>query len=264
MKKQIYVFGDSYSDVGHSLKATGIPPSPPYFNGSYSNGLVWWEYLAASLGAIPTNFAFAGATTGNANAFNADSPQGLVPYYAGTLAAKLKTIIPNLHGLPGLHQQINTFTTANPSADPNALYILWAGVNDYIIRVTDATIPVSNLIEAVMTLATVGARNIMVFNLQDLGKLPGTRAPNQLSNSLSILTHAHNAKLATALDGLSQKLSLSTNVIPVDVNSLFNRVIATPEKFSFTNATGSCLTQLGVCAHPDTADFSLMKYSGNL
>lgn len=252
MNKQIYVFGDSYSDVGHSLKATGIPPSPPYSNGSYSNGLVWWEYLAIKLGAISTNFAFAGATTGRDNAFNPDSPQGLVPYFAGTLAAKLGTIIPDLHGLPGLQQQINAFTATNTSADSNALYVIWTGVNDYVgTRVTDPTVPVNNLSIAVTSLAAAGAKNIMVFNLQDLGKLPGPRIASQISTCLSTLTSAHNSELAATLDGLSQKLGSDINVIPVDASSLFNRIIAAPGGFGFTNVTDSCLTEFGVCDSPD-------------
>ena len=79
---QIYVFGDSLSDTGNSLKATGIPPSPPYFQGRSSNGPVWSEYLADDLGLTPqqqTNYAFGGANSGSDN-----------------------TLVPGLQGLPGL------------------------------------------------------------------------------------------------------------------------------------------------------------------
>ena len=69
---QLYVFGDSLSDTGNLFAATGgTNPIPPYFNGRFSNGPVWVETLAASLG-LPvnpsllggTNYAFAGAVTG--------------------------------------------------------------------------------------------------------------------------------------------------------------------------------------------------------
>ena len=38
--KNIYVFGDSLSDNGSLFAASGgmAPPSPPYFNGRFSNG----------------------------------------------------------------------------------------------------------------------------------------------------------------------------------------------------------------------------------
>jgi len=63
---QIYVFGDSLSDTGNAFSRTGSPP-PPYFNGRFSNGPVWVEYLADRLG-LPrnpsTNFAFGGGYHG--------------------------------------------------------------------------------------------------------------------------------------------------------------------------------------------------------
>ena len=68
----VVVFGDSLSDTGNLFAATGgTNPIPPYFNGRFSNGPVWVETLAASLG-LPvnpsllggTNYAFAGAVTG--------------------------------------------------------------------------------------------------------------------------------------------------------------------------------------------------------
>jgi len=40
-----------------------IPSSPPYFEGRFSNGPVWNEYLADDLGIPLINRAFGGATT---------------------------------------------------------------------------------------------------------------------------------------------------------------------------------------------------------
>ena len=43
----IYVFGDSYCDVGNIFKATGgTVPAPPYFDGRFSNGPIWIDHLA--------------------------------------------------------------------------------------------------------------------------------------------------------------------------------------------------------------------------
>ena len=39
--EQIVVFGDSLSDNGNQYKNTGQPPSPPYYNGRFSNGPTW-------------------------------------------------------------------------------------------------------------------------------------------------------------------------------------------------------------------------------
>jgi phospholipase/lecithinase/hemolysin len=208
----------------HFFHATqgATPPSPTYFDGRFSNGPVWEEYLAQELGLIvnpSTNFAFGGATTGFDNI--------------------------GFPGLPGLKQQISSFTAENPSANPNALYIVWAGANDYFSYflggVPNFNETVANLSQAVTSLAQVGAQNIMVVNLPNLGSFPVTGGDSQISSYLSTLTNAHNSDLNRTLNFWSQELSPEINIIPLDVNSLFNRIIAAPGEFSFTNVTDSCI-----------------------
>lgn len=226
---QIYVFGDSLSDTGNVFNATGglFPQSPPYFDGRLSNGPVWVEYLAPKLGANSTNFAYGGSSTGTGNAVLPDVP------------------------LPGLLNQVSLFTGANPNADPNALYTVWAGANDYLFGgVTNPTEPVGNLSAAVTSLYAAGARNIMVVNLPDLGDLPATRVDSQISSNLDALTEAHNSGLSATLDFLKQQKP-DINIIPVDVNSLFDEAIAQPEEFGFTNVTDPCLVGGVVCDKPD-------------
>ncbi|GAC1494226.1 MAG: SGNH/GDSL hydrolase family protein [Chamaesiphon sp.] len=235
---QLYVFGDSLVDDGNTfnatLKATGVGyPPPPYFGGRFSNGPVWVEDLAPLLGLTfnpNTDFAFAGATTSSNNIISS--------------------------ALPGLQQQIDSFTAqikaANQVADPNALYILWAGANDYLFAgVTDPTVPVNNLTQDVISLANVGAKNIMVANLPDLGQFPGTRNSPQ-SSPLTVLSNAHNSILASSLNSLSKNLDPSVNILPFDISSLLSRAIANPGGLGFTNVTDPCLSQSGaVCANPD-------------
>ncbi|MEH1864208.1 MAG: SGNH/GDSL hydrolase family protein [Nostoc sp.] len=225
----IYVFGDSLSDTGDVFNATGgiIPPSPTYFNGRFSNGPIWVEYLASDLGLklnLNNNFAYGGATTGYKNI--------------------------GLSSLPGLQQQINSFTSANTSANPNALYVIWAGTNDYLDyffgNVPNPNETVKNLSMAVTSLAAVGAKNFLVVNLPDLGKFPVVGGNNQDYSLLSTFTNAHNSILSANLNFLSQQLSPDINIIPLDVNSLFNRIIAAPEEFGFTNVTDSCIGDLSV------------------
>lgn len=227
---QIYVFGDSLSDTGNLFNATGLPPSPPYFQGRASDGPLWVEYLTSDLGLTSgqqTNYAFGGANSGSDN-----------------------TSIPGVQSLPGLQQQIASFQATNTQADPEALYVLWSGANDYLSRsVSDPAVPVNNISTAVSSLADSGAKNIMVVNLPDLGKLPGTSSDIQISTGLSALSEAHNAGLAANLNFLSQQADV--NIIPVDVNSLFNRAITTPSDFGFTNVTDACLTQASVCSNSD-------------
>ncbi len=230
--ERIYVFGDSLSDTGNVFKATEgvIPPSPPYRQGRFSNGPVWVEYLASELGSKPQtiNFAFGGATTGVAKTSNLD----------GTLQ------------IPGLLSQVRDFTAAHPNASPSALYIVWAGANDYLGDTTSPAVPLDNLSKAVRTLAAAGAHNILVVNLPDLGQLPATRNRSSAS-TLTRLTQAHNSGLFKILDRLSQSLAPEINLTLLDVNALFNQAIAEPGRLGFTNATAPCLDSSVVCGTPD-------------
>jgi phospholipase/lecithinase/hemolysin len=222
---QIYVFGDSLSDVGNVYQATNgkSPPSPPYFKGRYSNGPVWVEYLASGLkltSNLNNNFAYGGAKTGDSQ----DLP-------------------------PGVLTQIQRFKAKNPAANPNALYIIWAGANDYLGGATDTTVPINNLATSVKRLAEIGAKNIVVVNLPDLGKLPATRTTER-ANSLSSLTQIHNSGLAASLASLRQQIG-AINIKYVDVYALFKRVYNSPQQYGLKNVTQGCLNQGNICDRPN-------------
>ncbi|MBD2518800.1 SGNH/GDSL hydrolase family protein [Nostoc sp. FACHB-973] len=226
--EQIYVFGDSFSDDGNFYDITkdelavGIPPYP-YKDGRFSNGLVWVEYLAQDMGLNPslgTNFAVGGAKSGLYN-----------------------INIPPVHGLylTGVLSQINKFTAVNKSVNPHALYIVWGGTNDFL----DSKSPgnpsesVTNISIAVRSLATVGAKNILVANLFNLGNLPGTRN-SPTSKQLNDLVAEYNVELIKSINSLSQELN-HVNIIFLDVNLLFQQILANPGQYGFTNAMDSCL-----------------------
>ena len=56
---EMYIFGDSLSDTGNifDFTAGNIPPSPPFFEGRFSNRLIWIDYLAEDLGLNPITYA---------------------------------------------------------------------------------------------------------------------------------------------------------------------------------------------------------------
>lgn len=223
---RIYVFGDSLSDIGHIYQATNKqnPPSPPYFQGRFSNGPVWVEYLASDLKLslnLNNDFAYAGATTGNST----DVPLGVLA-------------------------QIEKFKASNSTADRDSVYIIWAGTNDYLQGEKDINVPVNNLTSAVKSIVAFGGKNIVVVNLPDLGKVPGTRTTDRAA-SLNNLTRKHNAELATSIDKLRQQLNSDITLKYLDANSLFNQVIGNPAKYGFTNVTQACLKEKIVCSNPD-------------
>lgn len=242
---QFYIFGDSLSDVGNIFQATNrvYPPNPPYFKGRYSNGLVWVEYFASKLALTPKqiiNFAYGGATTATVSS----------------------------NGIPGLLGQVYNFTKAYPDVDPNALYIIWAGANDYLYDVTNPAIPVENLSRAIQSLSQAGAKKILVGNLPDLGNIPATRNSSK-SSALSAVSDAHNRGLAESLDVLQNKFGSHTKIIQFDAHSLYQEAISNPQKFGFTNVTNACLSNFASCdnsnkflfwdgIHPTTAAHEIL------
>ena len=224
---ELYVFGDSLSDIGNVFNATGgfHPSNPPYFQGRFSNGLVWVEYLASGLALTPkqnTNFAYGGATTGSGN----------------------------VNGIPDLLTQVDGFTKVQQQVDPNALYILWAGANDYLHGMSNPSLSIGNLSQAIQSLSKAGAKKILVANLPDLGNIPATRN-SPYSSILSSATIAHNLGLAKSLDILKQKLGHDTQMIMLDVHLLYQEASINPAKFGFTNVTEACLNNLTTCDNPD-------------
>lgn len=235
----IYAFGDSLTDTDNVFNLTGQPPSP-YFMGRASNGLLWVEYLADKLNlsiqpstSSGTNFAFSGATTGTANTL--DVPQ-----------------------FPGLQQEVLGYLSSNNfMADPDALYTVWAGANDYLptdsttfTPYTEPTITVDNLAFVVGALANAGAKNFLVVNLPDLGELPRTLNTSG-ADALNDLTQAHNILLSVELDNLP--LSPDVDISILDVNSLFDNILANPASFNFTNVTDPCFDRVAqtICSNSD-------------
>lgn len=259
---RINVFGDSLVETGNLFNLTGLPPSPPYFEGRFSNEEIWVDILAETydlnpilateLGTIiPTegvNFAFSGATTGLTNIGG--------------------------NALPGLQQQIEAFRdlTAIAPADVDALNIIWAGANDYFQALPSsdgAIVPLAevpeqateNLASAVESLYEVGARNFLVVNLPDLGETPFTDSLNQffpgIADRLNTLTGIHNSLLDRQLNNLSTVLP-EIQLTTLDANSRFRSIITEPSQFGFSNIDNSCLLNFqpgfifdGVCDNPN-------------
>ncbi len=223
---QLVVFGDSLSDTGMVFRSTNglYPPDPPYFQGRYSNGRVWVEYLADQLGLSATqinNFAYGGATS-------SDRSDGLVP---------------------GLLSQVQSFTQTHSWLDSSSLYVLWAGANDYLQGTNNPTTSVKNIIDAIDTLSSAGAKRLLVANLPNLGQLPATRNSANSAN-LTALTQTHNQDLRRSLKVLGQQQS-DLKLITLDANTLYQTAIAQPAKFNFTNVTSACVSGTRSCDHPD-------------
>jgi phospholipase/lecithinase/hemolysin len=241
----LYTFGDSLSDVGDSdsavmslYKLLGNNCDPlhqcgllgPYSHGRLSDGPVASEQLAAALfpgGVNPTNFrsyAVAGANTGDSNSG-----------FGG-----------NLLNLPGMKQEVDNYLSdSKGTADPNALYFLWGGANDYFSG-DPAAAAAQNLAGYVSTLANAGAKHFLVPNLPDLSLTPDQlHKPEAQAFSL-----AFNSDLAVQLGNLHLP---GATIASFDVYSFFNGVVQDPAKFGFTNVDSPCVSlgDISACGNPE-------------
>lgn len=224
---RIIVFGDSLSDTGNLHLLTGGYPPPPYADGRFSNGPLWVEYLAEDLGMqlSPTdNYAVGGATTGHDN--SNDGLFGMV--------------------YPGFQDELDAFLATLPplGADPEALYVVWVGANDFFEALTTGVGPaeligtgVSNTTHAVQVLWQAGARHILVLNLPDLGITPYGLASG-IGGSISQLSAAYNQALEAALQSLAEADILT---IRVDAFSILQDMVGSPQEYGFVNVTQPCL-----------------------
>ncbi|MBD2210578.1 PEP-CTERM sorting domain-containing protein [Calothrix sp. FACHB-156] len=272
----IYVFGDSLSDAGNVYNSTidpntgiGFPP-PPYSDGNFSNGPIWIDELAKKLQLDSSPTLYTDVAKGAA-------PKNGINYaFGGATSIDKNTISPLL---PGFQQQIAAFTTPlfpTKNADSNALYVLWTGANDYLPTnadpnyfkpFTDPKTTIDSLKIAIASLADVGAKNILVVNLPDLGQLP--RANNldptfplppetpatQVSQALTDLTKEHNSDLSDAIADLNKVLNPDVKLMSLDVSSVLADIIYDTEKmkgvkYGFKEVDKPCLVDPSCAANP--------------
>ncbi|MCV2358306.1 SGNH/GDSL hydrolase family protein [Paucibacter sp. TC2R-5] len=224
---KVVAFGDSLSDNGNFLLATGgALPQAPYYNGRFSNGQVAVEYLAQGLGVALNDYAYGGAETGLLN--------------GAAVAAGIPGPLQNT----GVLSQVGAFKAGlgGASADANALYFLWAGANDFEYQGFTAAVAqtaINNLSTGVQTLYGLGARNFLLPGLADLGFTPRGLASGQ-SSSLQLLSMGFNQGLGLAIDQL--RLMPGVHISYFDIFASQHDLIANPASYGLSNVTDACFS----------------------
>ena len=226
---EIVSFGDSLSDVGNLYVDSGrTVPSPPYFDGRFSNGPVWVERLAEHLN-LPApapslsggaNYAWGGAETGS----------GLSFYDTPNVGTQIDSYL-------GSHMPTNT-----------TLFTVWAGANDLFVHQSDPAPLVANLSGHISTLAAAGGQHFLVGNLPPLGKFPsvlGTPA----SPLLDALSVQFNNLLSRELDNLQS--SLGVTIYRLDVYNIYQSIFADAAAYGLTNVTKPAFNDVTVVPNPD-------------
>ncbi|CAG8462781.1 17094_t:CDS:2 [Acaulospora colombiana] len=222
----IVAFGDSLTDNGNLWRMTNgtIPPGGYYFQGRWTNGFVWVEFLESSLGAKLTNRAFGGALTDN-NFKNSKFQSSFANYSVPSVKEQVEGILPNITKFP-----------------PQTTFTFWAGSNDYMrIFENNLTITPTDIIESIQSsislLSSSGARRFLLLNLPPIHRIPRYKSCRNLT-LLQDLVQEHNTLLNETILSLSKSKRIYAEVF--DVWGLTERVLADSQKFGFKNSVDSC------------------------
>ena len=231
----LYVFGDSLADNGNVLiqsRFLGInPPVPPstsphrtYFNGRFSNGYVEFEYLWHLLTGKPVDGVKPFLTS------PVIKGPGAVDFAYGGTGTPFLDQTPGGMWAPGLKGQIELFRLALRGKKPSdrALYAIATGANDY--RDDPFNVPmdparvVRNIEESIVSLYVLGARDVIVLDLPDLGLIPA----NAGDPNASAISTLHNALLYQRMAILQARLP-RLHLITVKLDVPFHVLLGTLE-----------------------------------
>ena len=238
----LFAFGDSLSDAGNDyLIDGGTDPVSPYYQGHFSNGLTWVEDLSNMLGlgtlkpslAGGNDFAFGGAETG---------PTAIEGVNPGDLLF-----------------QVAQYAVLHPKPVAGALYTLDIGGNDLFkaldelhagqispsVAGTAIAQAEANTVHAVDALFALGARNLLFYEVPDLGLAPHLSAEGPAwQNLASAVAKSFNQ---TVLSDLVPLEHLGLKVYDLPTYSLLDTAVNNPSAFSsygvtFTNVTSQAWT----------------------
>lgn len=215
-----YAFGDSLSDDGNLYAATeGAVPGEPYFEGRFSNGPVWTEYVAAdfaSKGRTTENYAYGEARVG-----------------------------PNARPVLNLGGQIDAFA-ARAADDLGARPVasMWIGANDLFAGVAAGEARAAGRAAAngaaagARALRKLGVRDLMLFNMPALDRTPFfTLVDPAGAEQAQAATLAYNRTLARRATDLRAS---GMNVIEFDMFGLFDALLDDPGAYGLLDATTPC------------------------
>ncbi|MDA8137625.1 MAG: SGNH/GDSL hydrolase family protein [Desulfobacteraceae bacterium] len=191
---EVLSFGDSLSDNGqyYAVPTYGVAgndnPYDQFGFRRFSNGQVWVEYLAQSMGASLLDMAYGGATTGMNNP-----------------AAGLSTT--------GLQWQVGAYSAYFGQVSDNTLITMSAGGNDMFNYASNPTLynPVNaaaNIAGQIQTLIGMGGDNFLVMNL----------SPSQQNADAQLWMYYFNTALDAQLAAL-RVLNPNANIWLLDMRN---------------------------------------------
>lgn len=230
---KIIVFGDSLSDNGNIYSLSKkfhdkihmiplVPKKPPYYEGRFTNGQVWVEYLAQQFNVPLVDYAYGGSWA--------------EPFRKSGLFFPFS-----------LSSQVDMYAAANVTdyETDKHLYVFWTGANDYVHDRTDHEAATNSTVGSIRKnvewlIYYYNIKNVLVIGLPDLSIAPEVIAdgPEEVE-SLREITKMHNQKLFTMLDEL-RELYPDVTIVAGDPTNYTDDVLTNPAKYGFKNTSEAC------------------------
>ena len=236
----IYVFGDSYSDVGNiSIATGGAIPGPLYYNGRFSNGPIWVEHIAGT-------YADPGALAGWRHRLRRWRGRGHSSRFRGQQPTHSERA-PAGGAVPA--------TAQRQSRPESALHLDgWRKRHPecsggYFFAAARFEIAFG-LATSMELLERAGARYLLVPNLFDIGKLPAARLGG-ISSFATATTLVVNQRLNSWL--LLEAFAPQTHLYRSDAYDFLQGVFTDSSHFGFNDVTDPCLVATptpSVCTNP--------------
>ncbi|EJP2092670.1 type III secretion system effector, partial [Salmonella enterica] len=179
---RLIIFGDSLSDsMGRMFEKTYhlLPSYPQYYEGRFTNGFTWTEFLSSPqfLSKEMINFAEGGSTSASYSCFNC-----IGDFVSNT------------------DRQVASYT---PSSQDLTMFLL--GGNDYMTLHKDNIAKVvEQQIDDIIKVITEGVENVLVMGIPDLSLTPYAQHSGE-KRKLKDESIAHNALLKSCVEELKEK-----------------------------------------------------------
>ena len=224
---QLIVFGGNFEDSGNDaiqsppVLGFSAPPSPPYFEGRFSNGPTWVDILADRLGmprpspseAGGRNYAYGGASSGS-------WPNPLVERF----------------GILNVNDQVALFLEDNvPSGDELFFVPGWTSIVDFGDGQPNVDNAAATVGQSIADLAVAGAREVIVMNLP-----PGSRGRFDLSG----LLEPYNSALAEEIQLLREEHA-GLKIYEFDAYRVVAGILDDPGSIGISILTGQACDDCG-------------------
>ncbi|CAG8549650.1 5511_t:CDS:2 [Funneliformis caledonium] len=247
--KKLVAIGDSFTDSGNVFNLTNHlwPSAGNFFEGRFSNGKMWVEYLSELLGAELENKAYGGATSDN------DLVQGFIS----------KQVVPGATAdipVPGMKQQVDEYLSENDNHEDN-LYAFWDAGNDYFFSSfsMDPLKVVESMGLSFEKLVAAGAKSFLVADIEDFSKLPFFKnSTSEMKTTYQKIVKDHNEALSEYMKSFVEKHNdvQVYRYITVEMFDYYTSIEGQKE-LKISNVTDACndvysnLTNPVICDKPD-------------